>query len=55
MPKGVDHWGHQTEEEHCEIEAILMLCSHLRDETREDRCHDGKKANLQQRIEPQID
>jgi hypothetical protein len=55
MPKGVGNRSRQTEKEHCEIEAVLMLCSRLRDEMREDRRHHGEKANLQKRIEQKIE
>jgi hypothetical protein len=46
VPNGVDNRSRQTEEEHCEVEGILMLCSGLGNESREDRRQNGKKTYL---------
>lgn len=55
MAKGVDSRNRQTEEEHREVERMLMSGSRLRDETREDRRHNGKKANLKTPVEQQVE
>jgi len=46
LPKGVDNRNRQTKKQCCDVKAILMFCSSLPDEAREDRHYDGKATNL---------
>jgi hypothetical protein len=46
LPKSVDNRSRETEEEHRKVDTILMFCSSLRYETREDCRYDSKETNL---------
>src|ERR1700747_2625454 len=55
IPKSVDNRSCYAAEEHREIDNVLIFCPSLCNETREARCNDAKQANLQERVEQQID